>query len=33
MGVIAIGYVDEAREKVRSKERERRSLDEFTEWY
>jgi nitroreductase len=33
MGVIAIGHIDEAREKVRSKERERRSLEEFTDWY
>ena len=33
MGIIAIGHIDEAREKVRSKERERRSLDEFTDWY
>ncbi len=33
MGIIAIGHIDDAREKVRSKERERRSIDEFTEWY
>ncbi|MFX1571997.1 MAG: nitroreductase family protein [Promethearchaeota archaeon] len=31
MGVIAIGLVDEAREKPR--ERQRRSLDEFIDWY
>ncbi|MFW9828079.1 MAG: nitroreductase family protein [Candidatus Thorarchaeota archaeon] len=33
MGIIAIGYIDEAREKVREKERERRSLDDFIDWY
>lgn len=33
MGIIAIGYIDEAREKVREKERNRRSLDEFIDWY
>ncbi len=33
MGVIAIGIVDEAREKTREKERERRSIDEFIDWY
>lgn len=33
MGVIAVGIVDEAREKVREKERKRRSLDEFVDWY
>lgn len=33
MGVIAIGVVDEAREKAHEKSRERRSLDEFTDWY
>ncbi|UCD01230.1 MAG: nitroreductase [Promethearchaeota archaeon] len=33
MGIIAIGYVDEARAKVQQKERKRRVLDEFIEWY
>lgn len=33
MGIIAVGYIDEAREKVHRKERNRRSLDEFIEWY
>jgi len=33
MGIIAIGHIDEAREKVHAKERERRSLDEFIDWY
>jgi nitroreductase len=33
MGIIAIGLVDEAREKVREKERKRRALDEFVDWY
>lgn len=33
MGVVAVGVVDEAREKTREKSRERRSLDEFTDWY
>ena len=33
MGIIALGHVDEAREKARAKERKRRSLDEFMEWY
>jgi nitroreductase len=33
MGLIAVGIVDEAREKVREKERKRRSLDEFVDWY
>ena len=33
MGIIAIGHIDEAREKARAKERERRSLDEFIDWY
>jgi len=33
MGIIAIGIVDEAREKAREKERKRRSLDEFVDWY
>ena len=33
MGVIAIGHIDDAREKVRAKERNRRSIDEFTDWY
>lgn len=33
MSIIAIGHIDEPREKVRAKERKRRSLDEFVEWY
>jgi nitroreductase len=33
MGVIAVGVVDEAREKAAQKERKRRSLDEFIDWY
>ncbi len=33
MGVIAIGLADEAREKAHEKERERRPLDEFIDWY
>ena len=33
MGVVAVGIIDEAREKSREKSRERRSLDEFTDWY
>ena len=33
MGVIAIGHVDEARDNIRRKERKRRLLDEFIEWY
>ena len=33
MGIIAIGVIDEAREKVREKERKRRQIDEFIDWY
>ncbi|MFX1390521.1 MAG: nitroreductase family protein [Promethearchaeota archaeon] len=33
MGIICIGYVDEAREKVREKERKRREIDDFVDWY
>ena len=33
MGVVAMGIVDGAREKIREESRERRSLDEFTDWY
>jgi nitroreductase len=33
MGIIAIGVVDEAREKVSEKERKRRPIDEFIDWY
>ena len=33
MGVIAIGIVDEAREKAGEKERKRREIDEFIDWY
>lgn len=33
MGIIAIGYIDDAREKAKEKERERRSLEDFIDWY
>jgi len=33
MGIIAIGHIDEAREKAREKDRDRRPLDEFIDWY
>jgi nitroreductase len=33
MGVVAVGIVDEAREKASEESRERRSVDEFTDWY
>ncbi|MFX1419270.1 MAG: nitroreductase family protein [Promethearchaeota archaeon] len=33
MGVIAIGVLDEARERASKKERTRRPLDEFIDWY
>ncbi len=33
MGVIAIGVIDEAREKTSEKERKRRPLDDFIDWY
>ncbi|MDX1797154.1 MAG: nitroreductase family protein [Candidatus Lokiarchaeia archaeon] len=33
MGVIAIGIVDEAREKAGEKERKRRPIDDFIDWY
>ncbi|MFX0135278.1 MAG: nitroreductase family protein [Candidatus Hodarchaeota archaeon] len=33
MGIIAIGYIDEPRDKATQKERKRRPLDEFIEWY
>jgi len=33
MGVIAIGYIDDAREKAGKKQRERRMVDEFVDWY
>ncbi|MFX1326943.1 MAG: nitroreductase family protein [Promethearchaeota archaeon] len=33
MGIIAIGIVDEDREKTREKERNRRSIEDFTDWY
>lgn len=33
MGVIAIGYIDDAREKASKKQRERRMVDEFVDWY
>lgn len=33
MGVIAAGYIDDAREKIGSKPRERRTVEEFSDWY
>ena len=33
MGVIAIGYIDDAREKAGKKQRERRMVEEFADWY
>ena len=33
MGVIAVGYFDEEREKASKESRERRTVDEFVEWY
>ncbi|MHA2005750.1 MAG: nitroreductase family protein [Promethearchaeota archaeon] len=33
MGIIAVGIIDEAREKVREDSRERRSTDDITDWY
>jgi nitroreductase len=33
MGVVAVGIADEAREKAREDSRERRPIDEFTDWY
>ncbi|MFX1363288.1 MAG: nitroreductase family protein [Promethearchaeota archaeon] len=33
MGIIAIGHIDEAREKTRAIERKRRPLDDFIDWY
>ena len=33
MGIIAIGFTDEAREKASKISRERRTVDEFVEWY
>lgn len=33
MGIVAIGVVDDAREIVRSKERTRRLVEEFIDWY
>ena len=33
MGVVAIGVVDDARDKVRSKERIRRPVEEFIDWF
>ena len=32
-GIIAIGYIDEAREKAGKKQRERHMIDEFVDWY
>ncbi|MFW9989926.1 MAG: nitroreductase family protein [Candidatus Odinarchaeota archaeon] len=33
MGLIVFGHIDEAREKTREKERKRRPLDDFIDWY
>ncbi|MHA2180145.1 MAG: nitroreductase family protein [Promethearchaeota archaeon] len=33
MGVIAVGYIDDAREKAGNKQRERRMVEEFSDWY
>jgi nitroreductase len=33
MGIIAIGYIDDAREKAGKKQRERRMVEEFVDWY
>ncbi len=33
MGVVAIGMMDEAREKARKEPRERRPVDEFIDWF
>ena len=33
MGVVAIGIIDDALEKVRKEPRERRSVDEFIDWF
>jgi len=33
MGVVAIGMIDDAREKARKESRERRSVDEFIDWF
>ena len=33
MGVVAIGLIDDAREAVHKKERERRPIEEFIDWY
>ena len=33
MGVIAVGYIDDAREKVSDKQRDRRMVVEFIDWY
>jgi nitroreductase len=33
MGIIAIGIIDEAREKVNRESRERRTLEDITDWY
>ncbi|MHA2039172.1 MAG: nitroreductase family protein [Promethearchaeota archaeon] len=33
MGVISIGYIDDAREKSGNKQRKRRMVEEFADWY
>ncbi len=33
MGVIAIGYIDDAREEAGKKQRKRRTVEEFIDWY
>ncbi len=33
MGIIAVGIIDEAREKVREDSRERRTVDDIVDWY
>lgn len=33
MGVVAIGMIDDAREKARKESRDRRSVDEFVDWF
>jgi nitroreductase len=33
MGIIALGYIDDARVKAGKKQRERRTVEEFIDWY
>lgn len=33
MGIIAAGYIDDAREKAGNKQRERLKIEEFVDWY